>query len=211
MSGGSGHGYIPVVAGGYRACIIHYTENSLKIRDGQLVLVDAGAEYDNYLTDCTRTWPINKQFTKDQKVLYEAVLDVQLECIKLCREDENTSLKQIHRRSDELMLRNLTEIGFKITKSQVSQLYPHSVGHHVGLEIHDCSTITSDTKLKAKHVITIEPGVYVPRDSAFPPQFHGIGIRIEDTIAIQAKGSENLTFAPKTVEEVTAAMENLQY
>ncbi|KAG5440481.1 hypothetical protein PCK2_000415 [Pneumocystis canis] len=130
--------YVPVVAGGHNALIIHYTMNNMPLRKGDLVLVDAGGEYGNYVTDISRTWPVNGIFSPAQKDLYQAVLNVQKACIQLCSEEHAISLNMIHQHSIELFKEELKNLGFNITYSDLRHiLYPHHIGHQIELNEND--------------------------------------------------------------------------
>ena len=130
--------YLPVVAGGSHSLTIHYTRNDDILRDGELVLVDAGGRYGGYCADITRTWPVNGKFSEPQKDLYQAVLNVQKHCIELCKTSLGGSLQDIHAVSESLLYTELLNAGLTgLTRNKVRQLYPHSIGHHVGIDVHD--------------------------------------------------------------------------
>ncbi|KAK9240700.1 peptidase M24, structural domain-containing protein [Lipomyces kononenkoae] len=177
--------YVPVVAGGKNALGIHYTRNDDILNDGEMVLIDAGGQYGGYCADISRAWPVNGKFTEPQKDLYQAVLNVQKECIKLAT--TSNALESIHRSSVDLFAIELRNIGFNASLSDINAtLYPHYVGHHLGLDVHDCPDEPRRQNLKTGNVITIEPGIYVPADDQkFPKHFRGIGIRIEDNVYIE--------------------------
>ncbi|KAK9370001.1 peptidase M24, structural domain-containing protein [Lipomyces kononenkoae] len=177
--------YVPVIAGGKNALGIHYTRNDDVLNDGEMVLIDAGGQYGGYCADISRAWPVNGKFNEPQKDLYQAVLNVQKECIKLAT--TTNSLESIHRSSVDLFAVELRNIGFNASLSDINAvLYPHYVGHHLGLDVHDCPDEPRRQNLKTGNVITIEPGIYVPADDPkFPKHFRGIGIRIEDNVYIQ--------------------------
>ncbi|KTW25752.1 hypothetical protein T552_03365 [Pneumocystis carinii B80] len=193
--------YVPVIAGGTNALIIHYTMNNMQLRNGDLVLVDAGGEYGNYVTDITRTWPVNGVFSPQQRDLYQAVLNVQKACIQLCSERHALSLDMIHQHSVELLKTELKQLGFNISYSDLYNiLYPHYIGHHIGLDIHDCSKLPGRRLLKNNQTIAIEPGLYIPDLPRFPKHFRGLGVRIEDSIRV---GKENPTVLSKdAVKEI---------
>ncbi|CAG8670995.1 6281_t:CDS:2, partial [Paraglomus occultum] len=124
--------------------------------DDDLVLLDAGSEYYGYASDVTRTWPVNGKFTEPQKELYEAVLNVNRRCIKLCTEAEDISLNEIHEVSVEFMKEELLNIGFDLSEGDVDHvLYPHHVGHYLGLDVHDTHYIDRSRRLLRGMVITI--------------------------------------------------------
>ncbi|BFZ56674.1 aminopeptidase [Savitreella phatthalungensis] len=195
-------GYVPVIAGGSRASMIHYTHNDalLTQQDG-LVFVDAGAEVGGYLADVSRAWPLSRCFTSPQRDLYEAVLRVERACIKLCVSDSGHGMQYVHERSVDMMRTELRDLGFELRHGDVEKhLYPHRVGHHIGLEIHDCSTLGSFEPFEQGHTVTIEPGCYVSHDDRWPKHFRGIGLRVEDSVCI---GSEVPTvLSVEAVKEV---------
>ena len=143
MRGAAFQAYPPVVAGGPRANILHYIKNNQNVGDGEMVLVDAGAEYRGYCGDISRTWPVNGQFTPAQKELYQAVLRVQLACIAACTASstEGVSLWQLHAISKRAMAEELRTLGLLPSQTgssdeqRLRQLYPHSIGHHLGLDV----------------------------------------------------------------------------
>lgn len=171
--------YIPVVAGGRNASIIHYTQNDHLLEDGQMVLVDAGGEYGGYITDITRTWPISGAFTPAQKDLYEAVLTTQRLCISLCRANANVSLDELHNIAEINLKDQLKQLGFAVndnvrilptsslrippslTQRPIDQalqaLFPHHLGHYIGLDVHDTPDQSRKTKLQPRQCVTIEP------------------------------------------------------
>ncbi|CAG8723280.1 316_t:CDS:10, partial [Acaulospora morrowiae] len=170
--------YVPVVAGGINALTMHYVRNDMLLRDGELVLMDAGGEYHGYASDITRTWPINGKFTQAQREIYEVVL-------KLCTEEENISLNGIHEASVQIMKEELINLGFDLVEGDVDRvLYPHHVGHYLGLDVHDTHDLDRSRRLLSGMVITIEPGIYIPPNDAYPKKYHGMGIRIEDNVLV---------------------------
>ncbi|KZO93766.1 peptidase M24 [Calocera viscosa TUFC12733] len=207
MQGAQRPAYVPVVASGANARIIHYVNNDCTIQPGELVLMDAGAEYNGYASDITRTWPVTGKFTEPQRDLYQAVLNVEKACIELCTASAEMSLNDLHRRSCELLRQELTQLGFKLRSGDIEQvLYPHFLSHPIGIDLHESSTIDRSKSLQSGMVITIEPGVYVPPADNFPKHFHNIGIRIEDCVLIQPDHSVVLSInAPKEIADVEGA------
>lgn len=131
--------YVPVCASGLSALTLHYVSNQLPLYAEDLLLLDAGCEYGGYASDITRTFPISGSFTSPQKDLYEAVLRVEKACIKLCTEDHNMSLDDLHRKSCDLTRVELKDLGFDLKGGEMERsLYPHYVGHPVGIDLHDC-------------------------------------------------------------------------
>ncbi|KAJ2883826.1 aminopeptidase, partial [Coemansia asiatica] len=201
--------YIPVFASGEHALCMHYVLNSAPMRSGDLVLVDAGAEYASYASDITRTFPVDGRFTDAQRDLYSAVLSAQQQMLSLCCVDSGYSLNEIHRRSTQVMAEELKQIGFRASSQDIDdRLYPHHISHYLGMDVHDTVDMSRSQLLKKNMVVTVEPGIYVPYDDRFPKAFQGIGIRIEDDIVVgqTIDDIQNLTaLAPKTIDEIEKA------
>lgn len=173
----------PIVGSGHNATVLHYKENTGVCNDGDLVVVDSGAEINGYASDITRTFPVNGKYTKEQAKLYNLVLKAQQAAIKAIK--PGATMAQV----DEASRKVIRDAGY-------GDQYLHGVGHHLGLETHDPSP---EVKLKAGMVVTIEPGIYL--------QDKSIGIRIEDDILVTEKGYRNLSsMIPKTIPEVEAAI-----
>ncbi|PFH58557.1 hypothetical protein XA68_13535 [Ophiocordyceps unilateralis] len=205
VNGCEGTAYIPVVAGGDRANCIHYTVNNDVFRDGDFVLVDAGGEYGSYVTDISRTWPVSGRFSPAQRDLYEAVLRVQRASIALCRESSRLSLSDVHRKTVAMLSVQLEALGFNVSKDNMSILFPHHVGHYVGLDVHDCPGYSRSELMRKGYCVTIEPGVYVPDDDRWPSHFRGMGIRIEDSVCVDQDSPYILsTEAVKEVVDIEA-------
>jgi intermediate cleaving peptidase 55 len=204
-SGLDGQAYIPVVAGGSRGLLIHYVLNNASLKPDELVLVDAGGEYGTYVTDITRTWPVSGKFSPAQRDLYTAVLKAQRSSVSLCRASANLTLDQLHSVTERALREELTQLGFDLGGKVMDILFPHHVGHYVGLDVHDIPGYPRNVVLKEGHCITIEPGVYVPDDERFPKHFRGIGVRIEDSVAV---GDDNplilTTEAVKEIDDIEA-------
>ncbi|KAI1369917.1 peptidase M24, structural domain-containing protein [Xylaria arbuscula] len=204
-SGLDGQAYIPVVAGGRRGTLIHYTQNNAALNPEEMVLVDAGGEYGTYITDITRTWPVSGKFSPAQRDLYNAVLKAQRSSVSLCRASANLTLDQLHGITDRALRQELTQLGFDLSGNVMDALFPHHVGHYVGLDVHDVPGYPRNVPLKEGHCVTIEPGVYVPDNDRFPRHFRGLAVRIEDSIAV---GDDNplilTTEAVKEVEDIEA-------
>lgn len=212
QDGGDGIAYVPVVAGGPRGQLVHYVLNNAALHDGETVLVDAGGEYGTYIADITRTWPISGRFTAAQRDLYEAVLRVQRSSVSLCRAAGGLSLDQIHRITSDGLRKELAKLGFDFGFSfgggggdALSTLFPHHVGHYVGLDVHDTPSVPRHIPLQVGHCVTVEPGIYVPDDTRWPEHFRGLAVRIEDSICV---GDENphilTTEAVKEVVDIEA-------
>ncbi|CAI5785958.1 xaa-Pro aminopeptidase 3 isoform X1 [Podarcis lilfordi] len=182
--------YPPVVAGGNRSNTLHYVKNNQLIKDGEMVLLDGGCEYSGYVSDITRTWPINGRFTSPQAELYQAVLEVQKSCLRLC--SPGVSLENIYSLMLTLTGQKLKDLGILQKSTTENHLFkavrkycPHHVGHYLGMDVHDTPDVSRSIPLQPGMVITIEPGIYIPEDDVSAPErFRGIGIRIEDDVVV---------------------------
>jgi Xaa-Pro aminopeptidase len=206
--------YNSIVAAGENACILHYEENNALIKDGDLILIDAGCEYSNYSSDITRTFPANGRFSPAQKAIYELVLKAQLACIAKVKPGE--TLDNIHQTTLQILTEGLVELG--LLKGTVDELleqkayfpfYMHRTSHWLGLDTHDAGLYKKNgewIKLAPGMVITIEPGLYIaPDNQTVDEKWRGIGVRIEDDVLVTEAGCEVLTAAvPKTVAEIEA-------
>jgi Xaa-Pro aminopeptidase len=211
----AGWSYPAIVAGGANACILHYTNNDQVMQDGDLVLVDAGGEYQSYAADITRTYPINGKFSPAQRDVYEVVLAAQKASIQLSRPG-HTHL-DAHNESVKVLTDGLIQMGMlkgsleqNIEEQTYRRWYMHNTGHWIGLDVHDAGRYKVDgesLKLEPGMVMTIEPGLYFQKnDESVPVEFRGIGIRIEDDIHITGDEPENLTAAVvKELADVEAA------
>eukprot|EP01091_Cochliopodium_minus_P005326 TRINITY_DN15276_c0_g1_i1.p1 TRINITY_DN15276_c0_g1~~TRINITY_DN15276_c0_g1_i1.p1 ORF type:complete len:472 (-),score=105.84 TRINITY_DN15276_c0_g1_i1:9-1424(-) len=201
--------YPPVVAGGISANTLHYVFNDNIVKDGELVLIDAGSEYYCYSSDITRTYPVNGKFSPAQKALYEGVLNTQLELISQCK--KSNTVGALHLSSVYLLSKVLVDLGIIkgysvdeiVRKSLYRTFYPHGIGHYLGMDVHDTPTVSTYIPLVEGNFITIEPGLYIPDDPSVPPEFRGIGIRIEDDVFI----TDDVPFVPtegtpKTFEQL---------
>ncbi|MFA6052627.1 MAG: Xaa-Pro aminopeptidase [Methylobacter sp.] len=209
--------YPSIVAGGKNACVLHYTENSDKLKSGDLLLIDAGAECDHYAADITRTFPVSGSFSEPQKQLYQLVLDAQYAAIAQIKPGLPWHLA--HEASVETLTKGLVSLGLlngKVSKlikeEKYKQFYMHRIGHWLGMDVHDVGDYKLDQEwrlLEPGMVLTIEPGLYIPADcAAVEEKWRGIGIRIEDDVLVTAKGHEILTGAvPKTIAEIEALMQ----
>ena len=208
INGCEGPAYIPVVAGGERANCIHYTVNNSTFNDGEFILIDAGGEYGTYITDISRTWPVNGRFSPAQRDLYEAVLKVQRASVSLCRASANLSLDDIHNVTTRGLVEQLKLIGFDVNMHNIGQLFPHHVGHYIGLDVHDVPGYSRRERLRQGHCVTIEPGIYVPHDTRWPEHFRGMGVRIEDSVCVDDESPFILsTEAVKEVTDIEALRE----
>ncbi|KAL1675499.1 peptidase M24, structural domain-containing protein [Schizophyllum commune] len=211
MSGAQRQAYVPVVASGPNALIIHYTSNNQLVRAGELVLIDAACEYNGYASDITRTFPASGVFSPAQRDIYQAVLSAQRELVKMCTASSGHSLYSIHRESRAMLRAELNQLPpFKLDLADVDILYPHFVSHPIGIDLHESSSFDRSGKLQAGMVITIEPGIYVPPTAQFPKHFHDIGVRIEDEVVVGERHPTVLTVsAPKEVADVEGACQGL--
>ncbi|CED84117.1 Putative Xaa-Pro aminopeptidase [Phaffia rhodozyma] len=211
LEGSERSAYVPVVASGANGLVIHYTVNDCLMKDGELVLIDAGCELHSYCSDITRTFPVSGKFSPAQKDLYQAVLEVNKRCVALCEVNNGWTMNSLHTRSVTFMKEELNQIGFGLSHDHAASiLYPHGLSHYLGMDLHDTPLASKSTPLQNGHVLTIEPGVYVPYDSRYPKHFHGLGIRVEDDILITPEGPLVLTsHCPKEVADVEAACQGL--
>ena len=213
--GGRFSAYTPIVAGGENACVLHYVENSKPLKDGELLLVDAGCEFELYASDITRTYPINGKFTEPQLAIYEVVLEAQLKSIEAISTNNNVMDAQII--SEKVITQGLIDLG--ILQGSMDELheagafrdfYMHKIGHWLGIDVHDAGDYVEDgdyMKFKPGMVTTVEPGIYISSSADVEDKWKGIGIRIEDDILVTANGNENLTaFVPSNPREIEALM-----
>lgn len=178
--------YVPVVAAGSNGICIHYTMNCDKVRPYDTIMIDGGGMYSSYVTDITRCWPESISFSPAQRAIYEAVLDAERQLVLQCTTDNGFSMADLHALSEFLLMQNLRNIGIYVQEHQIADLYPHNVGHRIGLEVHDCKTLRSSTEpLLENETICIEPGVYFdPADERWPKWARGLAVRIEDSVAV---------------------------
>ena len=219
MSGAAGISYNSIVGGGENATILHYVENNAELKDGDLLLIDAGCNYKGYASDITRTFPVGGKFTKPQREVYDAVLEVEIACLDATK--KGNTIKQRHELSIEMLTEGMKKLGLLkgktkdlIKKKKYEKYYMHGVGHFLGLDVHDAGRYFTDQQAKnsrsfeAGMVLTVEPGLYIPPDDKdAPSKYRGIGIRIEDDVLVTEDGNLNLTAScPKQVEEIEELM-----
>ena len=216
VSGARHPAYPSIVGSGGNGCVMHYVENAAKMRDGDLVLIDAGCELEYYASDVSRTFPVNGRFSREQRALYELVLRAQLAAIDEIKPGNHWN--QPHDASVRVMTQGLVELG--LLKGRVDSLikreayrayYMHRVGHWLGLDVHDVGDYRLGEEwrlLEPGMVMTVEPGLYVSSDnSKVAKKWRGIGIRIEDDVVVTEQGCEVISAGvPKTVEEIEALM-----
>lgn len=209
-------GYPTIVGAGANAAVLHYTVNNQQIKDGDLVLIDAGAEFGYYTGDVTRTMPARGKFTEDQAVLYQLVLDAQLEAIEAVR--PGATFIEPHDRAVRVLTEGLLRLGLLegeidklIEEGAVKKFYMHRTSHWLGMDVHDAGPYkVADEwrRLEPGMVMTIEPGLYIAEDAeGVAPRYRGIGIRIEDDVLVTEQGYEVLSArVPKTIEEIEGVM-----
>ncbi|MEX0943010.1 MAG: aminopeptidase P N-terminal domain-containing protein [Pseudomonadales bacterium] len=216
MSGARSTAYPSIVGGGNNACILHYISNDESLKAGDLVLVDAGAEYEYYASDVTRTFPVNGKFSKAQKQIYEIVLQAQLAAIDMVLPGNHWN--QPHEAAVRIITRGLMELGLLpgeldalVGEEACKKFYMHRTGHWLGLDVHDVGEYKVGGEWRVFEpgmVTTIEPGIYLSDELPdIPAKFRGIGIRIEDDVLVTSNGHEVLTGGiPKTVDEIENLM-----
>ncbi|KAJ7762729.1 peptidase M24 [Mycena maculata] len=230
LAGSQRPAYVPVVASGANALIIHYTSNNHLTRENEVLLMDAGCEYNGYASDITRSFPVSGTFTPPQRALYAAVLSAQKALVALCTEAAGLGVHAIHAQACALLRAELRQVGLDVQRDDLERvLFPHYVAHQIGLDLHESTHLDRSARLKAGMVITIEPGkplplsqrsiffqlslsagIYVPPSPSFPKHFHNIGIRIEDEVVVGKEHPVVLSVAaPKEIADVEGACQGL--
>lgn len=214
--GSAAPAYTSIVGAGANATVLHYINNDGELRDGDLLLVDAGAEYKGYASDITRTYPINGKFTKPQRDIYDLVLKTQMECVEMVR--PGTTHDQLKQHSIKVITEGLVELGLLqgkpeelIKEKKHEQFYMHGLGHMLGIDVHDVGRYyygKESRALEAGVVMTVEPGIYISPDTKnVPAEYLGIGVRIEDDVLCTENGPRVLTDkVPKQAEEIERLM-----
>lgn len=211
---GAGWSYMPIVAGGENACILHYVDNSRDINPADMVLVDAGAEYGYYASDITRTYPLSGTFSGAQKAVYEVVLEAEKQVIEMAAGD--VKMMDMHAKAIEVLTAGLVDLGILqgnvsdlIAEKAYSPYFMHGTGHYLGLDVHDVGPYRTLEGERASGpfsegmAITVEPGLYFGKFAEAPEEFQGIGVRIEDNIVKTSEGVLNLTQdMPKEVSDI---------
>jgi Xaa-Pro aminopeptidase len=205
--------YTPIVAAGANACVLHYRDNSARLADGDLLLIDAGCELDGYASDLTRTFPVNGRFSGPQKDVYELVLAAQAAAIAAVK--AGSIWDEPHNAAVQVLARGFVDLGLcggtveKVIETEdYKRYYMHRTGHWLGLDVHDAGEYKSGgdwRRLEPGMTLTVEPGCYIRPADGVPEPFWNIGVRIEDDVAVTAAGCEVLTAAaPKSVADIEA-------
>jgi Xaa-Pro aminopeptidase len=222
--GSAGPSYTSIVGSGANATTLHYITNQDTLRDGDLLLVDAGAEYQGYASDITRTFPINGKFTDAQHDIYDLVLQTQMSCVDMVR--PGVRLEDLKTHSVEMLTEGMVRLGLLkgdpaqlIEDKKYMQFYMHNLGHFLGIDVHDAGRYYFNGESRAAEpgmVMTIEPGLYISPDTSnipegfnqdIPQKYLGIGIRIEDDVLVTENGARVLTHkVPKDPGEIEALM-----
>jgi Xaa-Pro aminopeptidase len=218
LRGALGPAYPSIVASGANSCVLHYIENNRQMQDNDLLLIDAGCAYGYYNADITRTFPVGKKFTPEQKTLYEIVLKAQLEAI--AQVQPGNPYNSFHDTAVRILVEGLMDLGLLagdieeiIKEEKYKPFYMHRTGHWLGLDVHDAGVYKHGENwqiLQPGHVVTVEPGLYIGPDvepaegqPAIDDRWRGIGIRIEDDVLVTESGHEVLTAGvPKSVEDM---------
>lgn len=214
--GASGPSYTSIIGAGANATVLHYINNDGELRDGDLLLIDAGAEYKGYASDITRTFPINGRYTKAQREIYDLVLATQVSCVEMVR--PGVTHDEIKAHSVEMLTEGMVKLGLLkgepaelIKEEKYKQFYMHGLGHLLGIDVHDVGIYyygKDSRALEPGVVMTVEPGIYVAPDTKdIPEQYLGIGVRIEDDVLCTENGPRVLTTkVPKDADEIEALM-----
>src|SRR5687767_3204434 len=214
--GAAAPAYTSIIGAGVNATVLHYINNDGELKEGDLLLIDAGAEYKGYASDITRTFPINGRYTKAQREIYDLVLEAQMACVEMVR--PGTTHDQLKSHSIEVLTKGMVRLGLLkgdpadlIKEKKYEQFYMHGLGHMLGIDVHDVGRYYFEKKSRALEpgvVMTVEPGIYInPNTKDIPEQYLGIGVRIEDDVLCTANGPRVLTDkVPKHAEEIEALM-----
>ena len=215
-NGAAAPAYTSIVGAGANATILHYINNDATLSDGDLLLLDAGAEYRGYASDITRTFPVNGRFTKAQRDIYDLVLETQMSCVQMVR--PGTTGDELKNHSIELLTEGMVRLGLLqgdpkklIEEEKYKQFYMHGLGHFIGLDVHDVGRYYDKDQsrpLEPGMVMTVEPGLYVAANTKdVPEKYLGIGVRIEDDVMVTDNGPRVLTSkVPKQAEEIEELM-----
>ncbi len=216
FAGARNPAYSSIVGGGANGCVLHYVENNAVLNSGDLVLIDAGCELEHYAADITRTFPVSGKFSAEQKAIYDIVLEAQLEAIKAARAGHHWDAP--HQATVRVITEGLVDLGLLkgkvkdlVARGAYAEFYMHRAGHWLGMDVHDVGDYKVDGHwrlLEPGMVMTVEPGIYIaPDNRKVAKKWRGIGIRIEDDVAIGKQGPQVLTAdVPKTVPDIEALM-----
>ena len=207
--------YPPIVGGGANSCILHYTENTEELGAADMLLIDAGAEFEGYASDITRTFPVGGEFSREQRAVYDLVLEAQLAAIEQVRPGRHWN--DPHEAAVKVLTEGLVALGIlhgrsrSLIKEQAyCRYYMHRTGHWLGMDVHDVGDYKLEgewRKLEPGMVLTVEPGLYLKAQRGLAKKWWDIGVRIEDDVLVTAQGHEVLSEdAPKTADAVEAAM-----
>lgn len=214
--GAAAPAYTSIVGAGANATVLHYINNDGELRDGDLLLVDAGAEYKGYASDITRTFPINGRYSPAQREIYDLVLKAQMSCVEMVR--PGVTHEQLKQHSIEVLTEGMVQLGLLqgepeelIKEKKHEQFYMHGLGHMIGIDVHDVGRYYFDGQSRALEpgvVMTVEPGIYISPDTiGVPEKYLGIGVRIEDDVLCTDNGPRVLTSkVPKHADEIEALM-----
>jgi Xaa-Pro aminopeptidase len=218
--GGERAAYSSIVGSGPNATILHHVKNDRQMRDGELVLIDAGCEFEYYAADITRVFPVSGTFTPEQRHIYDIVLGAQQAAMDVIR--PGVSQDDVHAASLRHITTKLIDAGFidgplelALSEGRFKPFFMHSTGHYLGMDVHDVGSEKMNDKarpLEAGVVITVEPGIYIAVDNEKVPEaYRGIGVRIEDDVLVTADGYENLSASiPKSAHEIEALMSSFR-
>jgi Xaa-Pro aminopeptidase len=209
--------YNPIVGGGANACTLHYVENNAELKDGDLLLIDAGCELDYYASDITRTFPVSGQFSPEQRAVYEIVFEAQLAAIE--KTVKGNHWNEPHDAAVKVITKGLRKLGLldgslpKLIKDGAyREYYMHRTGHWIGMDVHDVGDYKVSDEwrvLETGMVTTVEPGIYISGKRNIPKRFRNIGIRIEDDVAVTAKGPDVLSKGlAKDPDDIEALMQS---
>lgn len=191
-------GYGSIIGAGENGCILHYMENTKTKVGTSMLLMDVGAEYHGYTADVTRTVPVDGKFSAEERAIYQIVYDAQEAAFKTLK--DGAKWADANKAAADVIAEGLIKLGIIKNKSEYGKYYPHGLGHHIGMDVHDRGTYD---KLKKDMVITIEPGIYIPEGSDCDKKWWSIAVRIEDDLLITENGYELLShFAPRKIEDI---------
>jgi Xaa-Pro aminopeptidase len=207
--------YTPIVAGGANSCVLHYVRNDAVLKDGDLLLIDAGCELDGYASDITRTFPVGSKFSGPQRDIYQLVLAAQAAAIE--RVKPGAEWEDPHNAAVRVLAQGMVDLGLckgtadgVIESGDYRRFYMHRTGHWLGMDVHDAGDYKRNgawLRLKPGMVLTVEPGCYVRPADGVPQQFWNVGVRIEDDALVTDSGCEIITAgAPKTIDDIEALM-----